>query len=258
MAAGKAERSAQPPAEPAPPADRAAARPPLARELLLIAGFYLVYRVGRRLANGEVADAFRNARDVWHLERVWHLPDEARVQDLLVHGDTGAHLVNAYYAAVHFPATLAFLVWLYWRRPLHYTWARTVMAWLTAGGLALHLAYPLAPPRMLPEAGMTDTAAHYGPAVYDRPETDTLANQFAAMPSLHVGWAALVALGLILAGRTRWRWLWPLHPLATLLVVVATANHYWLDGVVALALLGAALLLVRRPAAIRRATPAAG
>jgi hypothetical protein len=68
-------------------------------------------------------------------------------------------------------------------------------------------------------------------------------NQFAAMPSLHVGWALLIAVGLIAATRTRWRWLWLLHPAFTTLVVVATANHYWLDAIVGCALLGLAVLL---------------
>jgi MFS superfamily sulfate permease-like transporter len=96
----------------------------------------------------------------------------------------------------------------------------------------------------------------YGPTVYGAsPETDSLSNQFAAMPSLHFGWALMVAIGLIAATRSRWRWLWLLHPLVTLLVVVGTANHYWLDAVVAAALLGIALAVIRVPR--RTAAPAA-
>jgi hypothetical protein len=68
------------------------------------------------------------------------------------------------------------------------------------------------------------------------------------MPSLHVGWALALAVGLIAATRSRWRWLWLIHPALTLLVVVATANHYWLDGIAAAVLLAVALLLVPRPA----------
>ena len=61
------------------------------------------------------------------------------------------------------------------------------------------------------------------------------------MPSLHIGWAVLVAVGLIVATRSRWRWLWLAHPIITILVVVATANHWWLDGAVGIALLGIAI-----------------
>ena len=72
-------------------------------------------------------------------------------------------------------------------------------------------------------------------------------NQFAAMPSLHVGWAALIALSMILITRSRWRWLWLLHPIITFAVVVVTANHYWLDGIVVLILLAVSLPLLLRP-----------
>jgi hypothetical protein len=74
-----------------------------------------------------------------------------------------------------------------------------------------------------------------------------MANQYAAMPSLHVGWALAVAIALIAAHRGRGRWFWLAHPLITLLVVVATGNHYWLDALVAVALLGAVLLILPRP-----------
>jgi len=71
------------------------------------------------------------------------------------------------------------------------------------------------------------------------------------MPSLHIGWAMLVAIGLIAATRSRWRWLWLLHPLVTVLVVVATANHWWLDGIVVLGLLAGALAIALVPQQVR-------
>ncbi|MFF7159993.1 phosphatase PAP2 family protein [Streptomyces sp. NPDC008086] len=223
----------------------AIARPPLVRELLLVAGLFLVYKFGRQLVTGHTGEAFRNADRVWDLERAVRLPGEGAVQHLLLHGDTLIHLANTYYAIVHFPATAAFLVWTYLRRPAHYVWARRVLAAVTAGALVAHLTFPLAPPRMLAATGLIDTGRVYGPSVYGSPQTDHLSNQFAAMPSLHFGWALMVAIGLIVATRSRWRWLWLLHPLLTLLVIVGTANHYWLDAIVATALLGIALAVIR-------------
>ncbi|MEU8710041.1 phosphatase PAP2 family protein [Streptomyces sp. NPDC048565] len=226
----------------------ASARPPLVRELLLIAGLFLVYKLGRQAANGHVEEAFRNAGHVWSFERAAGLPGEGVVQGVLLRSHTLVQLANTYYATVHFPATLAFLVWLYWRRPRHYVWSRRVLAALTGAALALHLLFPLAPPRMLHAAGLVDTGQVYGPSVYGRtPATDSMANQFAAMPSLHFGWALVVAVGLIAATRSRWRLLWLLHPLLTLLVVVGTANHYWLDVIVVTALLAVALAAIRLP-----------
>ncbi|WP_336320122.1 phosphatase PAP2 family protein [Streptomyces lavendofoliae] len=251
MAAGTAgTRHAEPETTDAP-------RPPLVRELVLVTALFLVYKLGRSLANGHESRAFGNADRVWDLERAVHLPGEGWAQDLIMDGGTLVQAANAYYAWVHFPATIAFLGWLYWRRPGHYVWARRALALLTAAGLALHLLMPLAPPRMLAEAGLVDTARVYGPSVYGAtPATDGMANQFAAMPSLHFGWALMVAIGLIAATRGRWRALWLLHPLITLLVIVGTANHYWLDALVAGLLLGAALALVRLPEAVRRPAPA--
>jgi hypothetical protein len=241
--------------EPAPAGPDAPARPPLVRELLLVAGLFLVYKFGRRLATGHTAEAFRNAHHVWDWERVLRLPDEGTVQSLFLRGDTLVHVANTYYATVHFPATLAFLVWLYLRRPAHYVWARRVLAAVTGAALVLHLLFPLAPPRMLGATGLIDTARVFGPSVYGPPRTDQLSNQFAAMPSLHFGWALMLAIGLIVATRSRLRWLWLLHPLVTLLVIVGTANHYWLDVVVAAALLGLALTVIRLPHRPWRAAP---
>ncbi|MBT2472436.1 phosphatase PAP2 family protein [Streptomyces sp. ISL-66] len=221
----------------------------LIRELLLVAGLFAVYKCGRMLATGRTDEAFGNATRVWDAERALHLPGEGLIQRLLLHGDALVHTANTYYAAVHFPATVLFLVWLYVRRPAHYLWTRRVLAVLTGAALVLHLAFPLAPPRMLAATHLIDTGQVYGPTVYGAaPAADTMANQFAAMPSLHFGWALMLALGMIAATSSRWRALWLLHPLVTLLVVVGTANHYWLDAVVAALLLGAALLLVPRPA----------
>ncbi|WSZ81253.1 phosphatase PAP2 family protein [Streptomyces sp. NBC_00859] len=228
-----------------------AARPPLVRELLLVVGLFLVYKLGRQLADGHVGEAYRNADHVWDFERAVRLPDEGSVQRALLHSDSLIHIANTYYAAVHFPAIVLFLVWLYWRRPRHYVWVRRVLTALTGAALALHLLVPLAPPRMLAEAHLVDTGQVYGPTVYgSAPATDSMANQYAAMPSLHFGWALMIAVGLIVATRSRARWLWLLHPLATLLVIVATANHYWLDSIVATVLLALALAVIRAPGAV--------
>lgn len=236
--------------EPAEREPDTSARPPLVRELLLVAGLFLVYKLGRQAANGHVEEAYRNAGHIWNLERAVGLPGEGAVQGVLLHSHTLVQAANTYYATVHFPATLAFLVWLYRRRPRHYVRSRRVLAALTGAALALHLLFPLAPPRMLRAAGLVDTGQVYGPAVYGgSPATDSMANQFAAMPSLHVGWALAVAVGLIVATRSRWRLLWLLHPLLTLIVVVGTANHYWLDAVVVAALLAVAYAALGLPPA---------
>ena len=65
------------------------------------------------------------------------------------------------------------------------------------------------------------------------------------MPSIHVGWAAVVSLGIVFSSSSRWRWLYLAHLLITVLAVSATGNHWWLDGVAAIAILGVALWIDR-------------
>ncbi|MBB2943678.1 hypothetical protein FB565_003407 [Actinoplanes lutulentus] len=230
------------------------------REIALVAVLFGVYKVGRLAADGHVDEAFRNARVVWDVERWLHLPSELAVQHTLLDWRTLVEIANTYYAYVHFPATAACLIWLYLYRPAHYRWTRNVLTLLTSGALLVHFVIPLAPPRMLTDTGMLDLGHLFGPAVYGNPETDHFSNQYAAMPSLHFGWALVVAIALISAIGGRHRALWLLHPAITLLVIVATGNHYWLDAIAAAALTAAAYALLRNhhpnPPALTTPTPA--
>jgi hypothetical protein len=216
-------------------------RPRLLRELLLLAAVFTGYKLGRMAGNGQAALAFRNAHRIWDFERLVRLPSEVDIQRLLLGSDLLVRAANTYYAAVHFPATAAFLLWMYLRRPGQYRWARNALVQLTAAALVLHLLVPLAPPRMLTGVGLVDTAARYGPSVYGAPQSDTVNNQYAAMPSLHVGWALMIAIGLIATTRGPWRWLWLAHPALVTFTVIGTANHYWLDAIVAGGVLAAVL-----------------
>jgi hypothetical protein len=224
-----------------------AARPRALPELALVVGLFLAYKLARILIQGREDVAFANAWRVWDLERFLHLPDEVAVQHTVVAHQTLLETANSFYAYVHFPATAAFLLWMFLRRPAYYRWARRSLAGLTAAAMVVHVLLPLAPPRMLTGTGMLDTGHLVGPSVYGDPATDTLTNQYAAMPSLHVGWALAVAVTLIAVTRGPWRWAWLLHPTLTLLVVVVTGNHYWLDGIVAAALLVLVVLVCPWP-----------
>jgi hypothetical protein len=220
-------------------------------EVLLVVALFMAYKIGRVAADGHVSEALTNAQNIWDLERLLRLPSELALQNAVISHEWLVKIANCYYAYVHFPATAAALIWLYVKRPERYLATRRMLAWLTAAALVVHLLFPLAPPRMLSAVGMVDTGRLFGPAVYGSPTSDTLTNQYAAMPSLHVGWALAVAIALISVTRGRYRWLWLAHPTITVLVVVVTGNHYWLDSVVAAALLGlvAVVLTARAPAA---------
>jgi hypothetical protein len=203
-------------------------------ELLLVVVLLGAYRYGRMLISHTPATAFHNAGEMVGWEQTLHLPNELAVQHLLMSSQWLARFANIYYFSVHFPLTAGFLIWMFIKSREQYTRIRTSMAMLTGFALLIHAAFPLAPARMLHGLGFVDTAAIYGPNVYaTSPQHDSVANQFAAMPSLHFGWAVLVAVGIIRVARTPLRWLWIAHPIITLLVIVGTGNHYWLDAAVA-------------------------
>ena len=229
-------------------AETARRRPSLLREIALIAALFLVYRAARLLISGHDDIAVDNAWWVWGVERAMRLPDEEIFQQWALQWPDLLKAANWYYVTVHFPITLAFLAWAWWRRPAaEYRWARRLITLLTAFALVVHVAMPLAPPRMLSSLGFLDTMAVFGPSAYGGSTTDSLANQFAAMPSLHVGWALLIAVVVIRLLPGRARWLIALHPTITVVVVVATANHYWVDAIAAALLLALTIAVVPSP-----------
>jgi len=212
-------------------------------ELALVLAMFEFYRWGRLLSRGETAAAYAHALRVHHLEHNMHLPSEATIQSL-VPSDTLLHAANIYYFSVHFPTMIAFLVWGYLFRPrAEYRWARNLVAIVTGAALVVHIFYPLAPPRMFPQWGFIDTMATFGPNAYAG-TSGAMANQFAAMPSLHIGWAAIIAVVIHRTGPKWLAWVATAHLALTVIVVVVTANHYWLDGMVALLIVGAAVVVL--------------
>ncbi|MFD3399582.1 phosphatase PAP2 family protein [Kribbella sp. NPDC058693] len=213
----------------------------IVREVGLLAVLFGVYNLGRFLSAEHSGAAIKHAHELIRWEAWLGLPSEATFQQYALQVDGLARIANLFYATVHFPLTAMVLLWLMIRRPAEYGKARWALASLTGLALIGHMLFPLAPPRMMP--GWVDTGVLLGQSVYGPSTHSGVANQFAAMPSLHVGWALMVAVFLIRATRSRWRWLWIAHPLLTFTVVVVTANHYWLDGLVAIALAVPLLLI---------------
>jgi hypothetical protein len=215
-------------------------------QMLLLVGLFVVYRLSRHLADGREFVALEHAESVWRLQRQLDLPSEALLQQLALRSSDLVRTANEFYIAVHFPAAIMFFLWVLVRHRDHWARVRNILIIVTGAALAVHILYPLAPPRFLPRvlssADFVDTGELIGPSAYDA-AGDNLANEYAAMPSLHVGWAVIEAWGLITILRVRARWLAVAHPVITTLVVVITANHFWLDGVVATVLVVAAVRL---------------
>jgi hypothetical protein len=140
---------------------------------------------------------------------------------------------------MHFTGLFVLLLWVFLRRRHAYARVRTTLVLTTFACLLIQL-LPVAPPRLLD--GYVDTADRYGQSVYG---FGLAPDQLSAMPSVHVAWAVLVGWYAWRLTRSKWRWLAVAHALVTMFVVVCTANHWWLDGVVAIAVLVACAWLTR-------------
>src|SRR5258708_17556699 len=211
------------------------------QETALVLALFALWQFAGSFSVMGPGGALGRARWIWHLERVLHLPSETSVQRLFLPHPLIVQAFNLYYDVLHFPVLIACLIWLWLRHRGRYIRVRTTLVAFTAACLLIQL-IPVAPPRMLPGTGMVDTAVLYHQSVYQT-HTGFDADQLSAMPSVHVGWAILVAIMVITAARSPWRWLALLYPVATTLAVVVTANHFWLDGIVAGLLLAMVLLV---------------
>ncbi|MEZ5256107.1 MAG: phosphatase PAP2 family protein [Ilumatobacteraceae bacterium] len=212
-------------------------------ELLLCGGVFLFYRYIRTITRDDGREAFANARHVMRIEQMLGIFNEPHVQGVFL-AQPGRH-PRPEPVLRHRPLHchgIGFLAWAYVRHNRIYSAIRNVFLTVTGAALVIHVLVPLAPPRMFPGNGFVDTLRLYGPRIYTTDLSQSVANQFAAVPSLHFGWAVLVAGGVIAIKRNKWSLLTILHPVITLLAIVATGNHYWFDAMVAMALIMLAVI----------------
>ena len=209
------------------------------RETAIVVALFALWQFAGSFSVMGPGGALGRARWLWQAERTMHLPSEAWLQRLILPHPLIVQAFDIYYDILHFPVLIACLVWLFaWHRERYGEFRITLVAFT---GLCLLIQLiPVAPPRMLTGIGMVDTAALYGQSVYSSTGGFD-ADELSAMPSVHVGWAILVAIAVITVFRSRWRWLAVLYPVMTTLAVVVTANHFWLDGVAAAIVLAVVL-----------------
>lgn len=208
---------------------------PFVREAGVMLGLYALWQFAGGWSLGHTDRALARGYWVWSTERNWHLPSEAVLQHNVLHDSVLLQACNIYYATMHFGMLIAMLLWLYGRHRSSYGRIRTTIVLTTSACLLVAL-IPVAPPRLL-SVGMVDTAEAYKESVYSVGSVIG-ADQYSAMPSVHVAWAAIVPLAVITVSRSKWRWLALLHFFITVYVVIVTANHFWADGIVAVLLLG--------------------
>jgi membrane-associated phospholipid phosphatase len=212
----------------------------LLRQVVLFCGAYWLYRIARGLVDSRAAEAFDNARSVIHIER-----DLGLFFEPAVHAWASGHamIIDAsswMYLNSHFVVTTITLAWIYLRRNERFYFVRNMFMVAMAIALVGYVAVPTAPPRFMPEWGFGDSVAAFTGVHADSGSADLLFNPFAAIPSMHVAFALM--LGATMAHIVRRRWaqvLWWAYAPVVMFVVVATANHWWLDG-----FLGAVVALV--------------
>lgn len=203
-----------------------------ATEASLVLMLYALWQYVRRMAITRVAGAHENALALWRFEQRLHIGSELMIQQALLDRRLTMQFLNVYYAGLHVPAMGVALIWMFVRHRQHYAHVRNSLAMLIAACITTQALVPMAPPRFLTSEGFVDAALKYGQSVYGVGGSG-VSNELAALPSLHAGWSILVAHVAIVYGSGRWRWLAVLHPLLTMLSIVATANHWWLDAVLA-------------------------
>jgi diacylglycerol O-acyltransferase len=207
-------------------------RPRLVPELLLGLAIFGLYSIVASLDDELWPAAARHGRWIFAVERWLHLDIEPALNHWLASHPALGTAANYEYASTYVIAAFALLAWLFLRRPDRYRWARTTFVLLNVVGIAIFVAYPVAPPRLLPDLGFVDTVrlghtwGSWGSPIVAH------ANQMAAMPSLHIAWALWVSVVLARVSTGRLVQLFSaVHVLVTLFVIMATANHYFLDAV---------------------------
>ena len=235
-------------------------------EAVLLGLLYAAYRLAQHSAPLHVAAAVRRGRDLLTAEAHVGAAVERAANGWLTRHALLANAADYYYAVLHFGVTLGVLAWLWFRHRDRYPLARNTMAAMNVTALAVFWLLPTAPPRLVPGAGFVDTVVHFHTwGSWASPQENSAADQFASIPSLHVGWALWCAAMVTAVSTRRWvrRLVW-CYPLCTSLVVVATGNHYVADVVAGAAALACGYLIAvaasRLPvaAAVHRPRPLAG
>ncbi|MGH9012235.1 MAG: phosphatase PAP2 family protein [Acidimicrobiia bacterium] len=203
------------------------------REVLITLVLYQVYSAIRNLSEGSTRVAFRHARQLMEWQSAIGLNHEETLQDWALNSRPLIISMNYIYGSLHFLVTAGAVIYLYRRFPGDYPRWRNTLALTTLLALIGFIFWPLMPPRLLPaDYGFVDTLARY-PTFwsFDSGAINKISNQYAAMPSLHFGWALFCAASLAPRLRRLWaRVAAALYPLLTLAAIVLTGNHFFLDA----------------------------
>jgi hypothetical protein len=225
------------------------------RQLGLFAAAYYLYRIVRGFVDGQASLAFENARALVDIERALGTFFEPALQAWARSEEWLLTFANWMYVNSHFVVTTTFLIWLYVARNHAFYYVRNMFMVGMGLALVLYVVFPAAPPRFMPEWGFTDTVATFVGEGAER-SANVLYNPYAAVPSMHVAFALMIAVPAFILVRNRViKALWAIYPAVVTFVVLATANHFWLDA--ALGALVAGVAASAASYALGRARPEA-
>ena len=219
-------------------------RPHLLGELLIIFVLLRVYDMARARAEVRQGAALRHGQAILDLERWLHIAVEHTTNVWVTSHQVLSLTASYFYQFAHVTVTLSVLGWCWVRRPEIYRAARNALVITNVVGLTVFLLLPVAPPRLLPGEGFVDAVAlagfgttHGGPVPAD---------QYGALPSLHLAWAVwATVIAMRMLATSRYRALCWIYPVLVTVGVVVTGNHYLLDAVAGTAVALTALALVQ-------------
>ena len=211
-------------------------------ELGLVVTGFLLYFLVRGGVVDRAGEALSHARWIIEEQRALGLFIEPPINAWALAASWRVRLFNFVYFWLDFPLIIGVALYLFWHSRRHYTLLRDALLLSGAFALVLYWVFPVAPPRYLPEWGFVDTMQEYAKLSYQAQSLRPFVNPFAAVPSLHVGWALLFAIVVCQVSRR-----WPVRAAGASVLglqtvaVLATANHFLFDALAGVAISLAAL-----------------
>jgi membrane-associated phospholipid phosphatase len=221
------------------------------RQLLLCVVAYMLYELVRGLvSNGNLYKPFGDAMRIIDVERAIHIFVEPSINAWVHNTRWLMDVADWVYLNGHFFVTISVLVFIYLRRNDSFYFVRNVLIVSMAIGLVGYWLYPTAPPRLMPEWGFTDTVSQLitgGKGYIENTPAGAFVNTYAAVPSMHICFALIIGVSMArLVRRRPFKILWYLYPLLVTFVVVATANHFFIDVFLGALTAVAAALIAKR------------
>lgn len=198
-------------------------------QVVLMAIASALYFVVRGLTKDQAALAFANAEAIVSFEAALGLDLEASAQAIILDRSWMVTFFNWVYMWLHWPVLLGTLLYSFFRARFEYVLFRDAIIVSGLIGLGFFALYPVAPPRLFDTAMFFDSVAELSTS-YKYLQPKNVVNQFAALPSFHVGWNILAGFTIYRTARHRLiKAFGIISPALMTMSVVVTANHWVVD-----------------------------